>query len=592
MDHRIADNARAIRAVIAMSAAVALGFLILSIERGNTDDRESTVRSLNGMLWGISELNFESQRFINALDNQALGRGSLEETAIRFEVLWSRHDVVAVRKFAKDTGFHELMDGFEAYLHRYEPVIYGDTAPSAEVLAQMADELSTLTITARHLWSNSFGTQNPASRVLARVELQRSNKYAVAVAATLVTMLLIYVIAEVYFASLGQKREKKLRLAAAQANDAKSRFLANVSHEVRTPLNGILGMASELAETAVNADQRHCIDVIIESGAVLLSTINDVLDISRIESGNLEVESAPFELREVVAGACALYQARAREKGLMLDFRVQENLPLWILGDGLRLRQVLNNLIANAVKFTDQGGVSVRVRPEPGGARLSISVKDTGPGIDREAQQRIFEPFIQADAGVTRIHGGTGLGLAISRQLCVAMGGGLDVISRPGFGATFIVSLPLAKAEKVAARQPVGPVAAPVSLAGKRVLIVDDNATNRLVLDRFLKGSKARLDFAASGEEALELATADIFDVILMDVQMPRMDGMAATEAIRSIEAQEHRPRSLIIAVTANVMTHQVEEYLLSGADEVLPKPVSKGALMTMLGARLAQRAA
>lgn len=588
----IADNARAIRAVIAMAAAVALGMLILSIERSNTERRQETVHSVNEMLWSISELNFESQRMINVLDGLASGRISLDRVQLRFDVLWSRLEVARATHYGDSTAFPDLIDDVEAYLYEHEAQLFAGKAPDPARLRAMADSLSDLTIRSRKLWSNNFGTQNPASRVVPGLDRPAVSSGTMMIAAVLISMLMLYVIAEVYFASRGQKREKELRLAAAEASEAKSRFLANVSHEIRTPLNGILGMATELAETELTEEQAQCLHVIDQSGGVLLSTINDVLDLSRIEAGRLEVEVHPFVLRDIVEGACALYSARAREKGLRLELLIQENLPKVLLGDGRRIRQVLHNLIANAVKFTEQGSVTIRVRPELGGGRLSIAVQDSGPGIPRDAQERIFDPFAQADASVTRRHGGSGLGLAISRQLCVSMGGSLNLVSRPGHGATFFVDLPLVAAPEDAVERGQRSKIRAVPLDGMRLLVADDNATNRLVLDRFLKPSRAEIDFVTNGQEALDLARSHAYAAILMDVQMPVMDGIAAIEAIRRLEADGKRPPSFIVAVTANVLVHQVKEYLEKGADEVLPKPVSKQALLSLLAERLTRDAA
>ncbi len=579
----IRENARALRALVATAVAVILAVLVINFERSNTLARETTVRNLNTMLWSISELNFESQRLITALAGLHNGQSDIEMVRLRFDVLWSRVDVVRVERFKHGTGFHEMVAEFDAFLAEADPLIFGDGIPDRKNVMSMIDRVEALTIESRQLWSQNFGTQNSASRVLSAVNAQHSVGTTEYVAMILVLIILAYVVAEVYFSGRGQKQERALRMAAAEANAAKSRFLANVSHEIRTPLNGILGMTSELSETELTADQAQCLKIIEESGSVLLGTINDVLDLSRIEAGQLLVDEHPFDLRELVEAACALYGARAREKGLVLTLQVQENLAPVLVGDAVRIRQVLHNLIANAVKFTEKGGVKVQVRPDLGGSRLVISVQDSGPGIDRAAQARIFEPFLQADAGVTRKHGGSGLGLTISRQLCQTMNGDLSLVSRPGHGATFFCDLPIKAATgdqiKQARRTPVKPP----DLQGLNILVADDNATNRMILSRFLKPTRAHICFAETGEAAVDAVLSARFDVILMDVQMPVLDGVAATRRIRRMEMQSGAEPVVIVAVTANVLSHQVREYREAGMDQVLGKPVSKRDLMATL---------
>lgn len=588
---RLRENARALRALIATGAAVALAVLVFGFERAHTEAQSNAVHELNRMLWGVSELNFESQRLITALTSVSLGEVSHDAVKLRFDVVWSRVDVVVLEKFTKDTGFHELMAEFEGFLNRWDPVIYGEDLPDRTVLQNVAEDLAALTVRSRQLWSQNFGTQHPAQRVLTTLPGEGRQGQQTALALFLIALLLAYVVVEVFFANRAHKREVALRLEAADANEAKSRFLANVSHEIRTPLNGILGMASELSESSLTQDQSQCLRVIEQSGSVLLGTINDVLDLSRIEAGQLLVNEHPFVLRDVVEAACALYSAHAREKGLTLKIQVQENLPEVVLGDEVRIRQVLHNLIANAVKFTEKGGVSVRVRPDLNGCRVVFAVQDSGPGIDREAQRRVFEPFRQADASVTRQHGGSGLGLSISRQLCHAMEGELSLVSRLGHGATFFCDLPLKPANAEEVRKIAQPPTQAPELGGLRILVADDNSTNRLILSRFLAKTGADLVYATSGVEALEAQRAKRFDVILMDVQMPVMDGVAATLKIREAERRTEQKPSIIVAVTANVLSHQVQEYRNAGMDEVLGKPVSKRDLLAVL-ARYSQKQA
>lgn len=580
-------NARTLRALVATTIALGLAALLMEHNRAHNASREQTVRTLNTMLWGISEINFESQRLIGSLTAYEHGEASIEAARLRFDVLWSRLDVVRVTNFGEETGFRELIADFDQLLEDADPILFGSDPPTEAQLTEISDRANALTIRSRQLWTGNFGTQNPASRVINEFEDRGAAHYTEFGAMTLLVLLMVYVLAEIYFASRGQRREAELRREAAEANAAKTRFLANVSHEIRTPLNGILGMASELSESQLTEDQAQCLRIIEQSGTVLLGTINDVLDLSRIEAGQLSVEARPFALRGLVQAACALYGARAREKDLYLTLDIQDNLPPVLMGDEFRIRQVLHNLIANAVKFTAEGGVTVRVRPDLKGRRLVIAVQDSGPGIEREAQARIFEPFLQADASVTRRHGGSGLGLTISRQLCQAMGGDLMVVSRPGHGATFFCDLPLRAASAEEARQVRIETARPPNLSGRCILVADDNATNRLILDRFLRNTGAEVRFAETGEEAVDLVRAGGIDMVLMDVQMPVMDGAAATREIRALEQAADGPRTGIIAVTANVLSHQVQSYRDAGMDDVLCKPVSKRDLMVVLADRM-----
>ncbi|MBS0123843.1 ATP-binding protein [Thetidibacter halocola] len=583
MWRRFRENARAARALAAICLAAALAFAVVVQERAQAQAKERAIFAVNAISWKVSELIFEAQRLSSGLRDHEAGLLSRDEVNLRFDLLWSRMSILSESELAPDPTFAQVIAAFRDFLAIEEPVIYTAPSISPTEVDRLALRLDDMVRDARITWIDMFAARQADQRRVALSALQRPSILHEVVLAILIAALMAYVLGEVYFAGVAQRRERSLREQAAQASAAKTRFLANVSHEIRTPLNGILGMASELAETDLTREQADCLSVIEQSGGLLLSTINDVLDLSRIEAGQLHVETRPFVLRDVLSAARALYGARAREKGLSLDLEIDESLPEVVLGDGRRLRQVLHNLIANAVKFTETGGVRVRAGPTPAGEALWITVTDTGPGIPAEAQERVFQPFHQADAGVTRKHGGTGLGLTISRQLCEAMGGTLDLESAVGQGAVFHVTLPLNAASQdqaaaVSSRLDRAPI-----LVGMRILVVDDTATNRLLMRRFLEPTQAQLAFAEDGQEAVDRARARRFDVILMDIQMPRMDGMAATEAIRWQQAESGQAPSLIVAVTANVLAHQIEEYMTAGMHDFLPKPVSKRALFRLL---------
>ncbi len=391
-----------------------------------------------------------------------------------------------------------------------------------------------------------------------------------------------YTVAILLLAAALHRESEALRSAvdaAEAASRAKSSFLAMASHEIRTPLNGVLGMAQALERDALSPQQRERVAVIRRSGEALLAVLNDVLDVSKIEAGGLELECAPFNLEALARTAHAGFGASAAEKGLAFDLRIEDSARGFFLGDEARVRQVLANLISNALKFTESGAVEVTVAGSSRGVRLAVL--DTGVGIAPDRAEQIFEKFVQADASTTRRFGGTGLGLAICKELCTAMGGTIAVRSELGLGSLFTVDLSLAQspAPAPAAEAPAEPLAQRAAVGAMRVLAAEDNAMNQIVLRILLDQIGVETVIVDSGVEAVSAWETTDFNLILMDIQMPGMDGPTAARAIRDREAATTRPRTPIVALTANAMTDQVESYAASGMDAVVAKPIDVAAL-------------
>ena len=381
-----------------------------------------------------------------------------------------------------------------------------------------------------------------------------------------------------------RRTEAALAQALAEANAAnlaKSGFLAAMSHEIRTPLNGVLGMAQAMAADELPPKQKERLAVIRESGEALLAILNDLLDLSKIEAGRMVLEDAEFDLEDVVGAVHRTFGALALQKGLEFRLHIDERAQGRYRGDALRIRQILNNLISNAIKFTNAGAVEITVRRS--GSRLKVAVDDTGVGISPEKLANIFRPFEQADATTTRQFGGTGLGLSISQNLARMMGGDITVESVLGQGTRFSLELPL---PRIAAQAPAPEEAPQVdgsALPPLRVLVAEDNPTNQLVIRTILDQLGVQPVVVSDGAAAVERWSEEPFDLILMDVQMPGVDGPTATSMIRAREAQEGAGRTPIYALTANAMAHQSEEYVQAGMDGLIAKPIVLDELVAAL---------
>lgn len=383
-------------------------------------------------------------------------------------------------------------------------------------------------------------------------------------------------------------------VAAQTANKAKSVFLASMSHEIRTPLNGVLGMAEALLDTRMDGEQKNMANTIVDSGQLLLSVLNDILDISKIEAGQLEIEDSPFKLSELFRSVEKLYSMKAAEKSLALSLSMTNATDQWVSGDALRLRQIAGNLISNAIKFTQDGRVDVRVdlkRIADTRFQLAFEVQDTGEGIPEDKLDRLFKPFSQVDSSVARRYGGTGLGLSISKQICELMGGDISVESTVDEGSVFRVIVSLKPAQTAINKSDVKrDVDGVLKSRTWRVLLAEDNRTNQIVFKKFLKSYDIDIMVAENGRKAVEAFETAKFDIIFMDVNMPEMDGIEATKLIRSIEEKGGLKPLPIIALTANTMTHQVEDYLANGIDKHLGKPIKKAVLLDALADMLSER--
>jgi signal transduction histidine kinase/CheY-like chemotaxis protein len=375
------------------------------------------------------------------------------------------------------------------------------------------------------------------------------------------------------------------RDAANAANVLKTQFLANMSHEIRTPLNGVLAMAEVMSMGDLAEVQRERLGIIRQSGNLLLAVLNDVLDLSKIEAGKLSLVKDDFDLVPTLNASAETFQVLAQGKGLDFNFTIDEAAQGWWQGDADRLRQIVGNLLSNAVKFTSHGAVETRVEVNAETGALRLMVRDSGVGIAPEKLPALFEKFTQADNSATRRFGGTGLGLAICRELTQMMGGSIDVESREGHGSTFTVELPLSRGEAAGVAH--AEAAHDTGDRNIRLLAAEDNPTNQQVLAAVMESLGIDIDIVSDGKQAVDAWRLGGYDLVLMDIQMPVMDGIDAAREIRGLEIAEQRKRTPIVALTANALTHQVDEYLAAGMDGHVAKPIEIAKLYEAISAAL-----
>ncbi|MCH8550949.1 MAG: response regulator [Natronospirillum sp.] len=540
--------------------------------------------------WNVSRLELENQRLINALSQFVAtpDDGQVAVVELRLEILL--HRVQLVRGLSRQhlptvslSRLHDAMAELEQELLAMQPVLNDLTVESAQAYIDRARSLEAelFELSQTYIFtSTDLSTQ-------ALETLQNNYRWILGlllVGATLIFMYTSFIIYEV-------RRSRRLREVAETANEAKSRFLANMSHEMRTPLNGIIGITELLQDTSLDQQQQRYLQTLGQTADNLLKQISDVLDLSKIEAEQFEFEEEDFNLLAALSDIHSLVFAMLRQRQSTethFDIELDESIPRFAKGDWHRLRQVILNLLSNSVKFTESGLVSMRARlghRHHGRFQLLIEVEDTGVGIDPEFMPQLFSEFSQADASTTRRYGGTGLGLALSRKLARLMEGDLQAESTPGKGTRFKLSVWLSDGQE--------PNDQPISaderteLAGCRVLVVEDNSVNQIVVRKMLESLQANVTTAYDGMRAVELVGRDgPFDVILMDIHMPGMDGFAATDRIRTLEQERQWAHQYIVAVTANAMAGDRHRCIMAGMDDYLAKPFKLAELGDVLKRR------
>ncbi len=581
------------RGAIILAALAALVAALVNHRAALLDRQADYGHAIIEHAWSLSELQIETKNLVSQLYGYADGTVSDAEVQLAFDILWSRIGALGFAERIDVDGLVPLKADYMALLVQADATVYGDTPMTTEQARALVPGLDELSARTRRLWSNEFN-QNRA-RFLG--ELGGSVRSATGDFDLLIGLValagLAYLALELALADRARQRESNLLAAANSASELKSSFLANMSHEVRTPLNGVIGATELLRATRLDADQTELVETVSVSAEHLLGIVNQVLDLTKIEAGRMELEDGEVAPAAMAREVVAMFAKAAADKGVGLRAVVDDSLPDRVQGDPLRMRQILANLVSNAVKFTERGEVTLQAAMaggRDGEACLCFTVRDTGIGIDPAALRRVMDPFVQSDASHSRRFGGTGLGLTISRQLVQMMGGTLHVESAQGKGTAVSARIPVRTAANAPQRRVADTVAEAVLPAAEsrvvfplRVLAAEDNATNLMLLKRMIGPSVAELCVAPDGRAAVDRWRKGGIDLIFMDIQMPVMGGVEATALIRAEERERALDPLPIYSLSANALPHQLVSYMGAGMTGHLSKPFRKAELLDVI---------